>query len=164
MLATPGHTPACVSFWIEDALFTGDALFVEDSGTGRCDFPAGSAHDLYTSVHDKLYALPDETRVFVGHDYQPDGREVRFETTLGRAKASNAQLRMATGREEFVAMRDARDATLAPPRLLFQSLQVNIAAGSLPEPHSNGTRYLVVPLNLKQPTSGDGAALPNREP
>src|SRR5690606_8118649 len=89
VIATPGHTPACVTYKIEDAIFTGDALFMHDYGTGRCDFPRGSAEDLYHSVHDRLYALPDATRVFVGHDYQPGGRELAFETTIGRSKAEN---------------------------------------------------------------------------
>jgi nucleotide-binding universal stress UspA family protein len=115
VIATPGHTPACVSFLLGDALFTGDALFMEDYGTGRCDFPKGSADELYTSVHDKLYALPDETRVFVGHDYQPDGRALRFETTIGASKTANIQLRAETPREAFVKFRKTRDATLAGP-------------------------------------------------
>lgn len=147
VIATPGHTPACVSLKIEDALFTGDALFTEDYGTGRCDFPRGSAEDLYDSVQ-KLYALPDETRVFVGHDYQPGGREVRWQTTIGASKAVNRQLDARTSKADFVAARRARDATLAAPRLLFPSVQVNIDAGRLPAPHANGRRYLVIPLNL----------------
>lgn len=147
VIATPGHTPACVSYRIGDAVFTGDALFVEDYGTGRCDFPSGSADALYTSVHDRLYALPDATRVFVGHDYEPHGRPLRFETTIGASKASNVQLSASTSRETFVAARQARDATLAPPRLLYPSVQVNIDAGRLPAPHSGGRRYLVLPLN-----------------
>lgn len=150
VIATPGHTPACVTFAIEDALFTGDALFTEDYGTGRCDFPKGSAEDLYESIQ-KLYALPDATRVFVGHDYQPGGRGVRFETTIGESKAKNPQLRQDTSREAFVSMRKARDASLAAPRLLFQSVQVNIDAGRLPKVEGNGQRYLKVPLNLLRP-------------
>lgn len=156
VIATPGHTPACVSYKIEDAVFTGDALFIEDYGTGRCDFPAGSASDLYTSVHERLYALPDATRVFVGHDYQPEGRELRAQTTIGVSKEKNVQLRASTSREAFVQMRTARDATLAAPRLLYPSVQVNVDAGNLPRPHANGRRYLTVPLNLKQATDDDG--------
>ena len=159
VIATPGHTPACVSYRIGDAVFTGDALFIEDSGTGRCDFPKGSAEALYTSVHDRLYALPDTTRVFVGHDYQPQGRDVRAETTIGKSKERNIQLRATTTRGEFVAMRAARDATLAPPRLLFPSVQVNVNAGRLPRARENGGRYFVVPLNLARGTDDDGTPL-----
>ncbi|MGZ3473509.1 MAG: MBL fold metallo-hydrolase [Polyangiales bacterium] len=148
VIATPGHTPACLSFKIGDAVFTGDALFIEDYGTGRADFPGGSADDLYVSVHDRLYALPDETRVFVGHDYQPNGRALRCETTIGASKRSNVQLRMETERSEFVKGRCARDKTLAAPRLLYPSVQVNIAAGRMPKKHGNGRRYLAVPINV----------------
>jgi glyoxylase-like metal-dependent hydrolase (beta-lactamase superfamily II) len=148
VLATPGHTSACVSYRIADAVFTGDALFIEDAGTGRCDFPAGSADALYRSVHDTLYALPDATRVFVGHDYQPDGRALRFVTTIGASKRSNVQLRASTSREEFVRFRQVRDATLRPPHLLFPSVQLNIDAGRLPRAHKNGRRYLQVPLDV----------------
>jgi len=156
ILATPGHTPACVSYKIGDAVFTGDALFIEDYGTGRCDFPSGSADALYTSIHERLYALPNATRVFVGHDYQPNGRELRYETTIGRSKEANIQLRGSTTREEFVAKRNQRDAGLAAPRLLFPSVQINIDAGRLPKAHDNGLRYLAVPLNLKKKTDDDG--------
>ncbi len=156
VIATPGHTPACITYKIEDAIFTGDALFIEDSGTGRCDFPAGSASDLYTSVHERLYALPDATRVFVGHDYQPNGRSLRSETTIGAEKQKNVQLSARTSRDEFVKMRTARDATLTAPRLLYPSVQVNVDAGVLPKPHANGHRYLSVPLNLTQKTDSDG--------
>lgn len=143
---TPGHTPACASYLIGDAVFTGDALFMPDSGVGRCDFPAGSADDLYVSVHDRLYALPDETRVFVGHDYQPDGREIRFETTIGEQKKCNLQINAETKKSAFVEFRKTRDATLAAPRLLLPSIQVNINAGHLPEPESNGSSYLKIPI------------------
>jgi glyoxylase-like metal-dependent hydrolase (beta-lactamase superfamily II) len=146
VLATPGHTPACVSYLIDDAVFTGDALFIEDAGTGRCDFPRGDAEALYHSVHDRLYALPEQTRVFVGHDYEPDGRALRYETTIEREKLANIQLRATTTREEFVRFRRERDATLAPPRLLYPSVQINIDAGNLPRPHPNGRRYLAIPL------------------
>jgi len=155
VIATPGHTPACVTYHIGDALFTGDALFMDDYGTGRCDFPRGSSSQLYDSIR-KLYALPDATRVFVGHDYQPDGRDVKWETTIGASKDHNPQLSASTTKEEFVRQRDARDATLAPPRLIFQSVQVNIDAGRLPAPHANGTRYLRLPLNLFGPTDDLG--------
>lgn len=154
VIATPGHTPACLSFRIEDAVFTGDALFVEDSGTGRCDFPSGSADALYTSVKERIYSLPDATRLFVGHDYQPNGRALRFETTVGASKEANTQLRESTSREDFVTMRNRRDAGLAPPRLLYPSIQVNIDAGRLPEPQANGRRYLKLPLSLKSSERG----------
>lgn len=147
VLHTPGHTPACVSYVIGDAVFTGDALFLPDYGTGRCDFPGGSAAELYDSIQ-KLYALPDTTRVFVGHDYQPGGRPVRWETTIGESKRSNIQLRGDTTKEAFVAMREARDRTLRPPNLIFQSLQVNANAGVLPEPEPNGRRYLKLPMGV----------------
>lgn len=146
---TPGHTPACSSYLIGDAVFTGDALFMPDSGTGRCDFPAGDANALYESIAKKLYKLPDNTRVFVGHDYQPNGREVRCETTIGESKRQNIQLKAETSREDFVKFRTTRDKTLSAPRLLFQSVQVNIDAGRLPPPERNGIRYIKMPLNLK---------------
>jgi len=156
VIETPGHTPACVSYLIGDAVFTGDALFIEDYGTGRCDFPRGDAAVLYHSVHDKLYALPDETRVFTGHDYQPNGRELRYETTIGASKTQNIQLRHDTSEAEFVAFRQRRDATLRAPRLLFPSIQVNVDAGRLPQPAATGLRYLKTPLNLRSPTDDDG--------
>ncbi len=143
---TPGHTPACSSYVIGDAVFTGDALFMPDYGTGRCDFPAGSADDLYTSVHDKLYQLPDDYRVFVGHDYLPDGRALAFETTIAEEKAKNVQLKHDTSRHQFVEFRNTRDKTLAAPRLILPSVQVNIDAGKLPAPEKNGTSYLKIPI------------------
>ncbi len=146
-LATPGHTPACMSYRIGDAVFTGDALFMPDQGTGRCDFPNGSADQLYGSIS-KLYALPDTTRVFVGHDYQPGGRAMAFQTTIGASKAHNVQLHAGTERDGFIASRTARDATLAPPKLIFQSLQVNMMAGELPPPDDNGVRYLRLPMGV----------------
>ncbi len=146
---TPGHTPACVSYLIEDAVFTGDALFIEDYGTGRCDFPGGSVEDSYTSIHNKLYYLPDETRVFVGHDYQPEGRELRYETTIGVSKKQNKYLREDTSREEFVRFRTERDKGLAAPKLLLPSVQVNINAGNLPKAEDNGLSYLKIPVRSK---------------
>ncbi len=156
VIATPGHTPACVSYLLGDALFTGDALFIEDYGTGRCDFPRGSAEELFTSIHEKLYALPDATRVFVGHDYQPNQRPLRFETTIGASKRANVQLRADTAKEDYVRFRRARDATLAAPRLLLPSVQVNVNAGLLPKERANGRRYLHVPVNLFHPTDDVG--------
>lgn len=155
-LATPGHTPACQSFWVGDAIFTGDALFMDDYGTGRTDFPAGSAEDLYRSVHEKLYKLPDATRVFVGHDYKPNGREVEWESTIAQEKVGNVQLRHSTTQDEFVALRTERDKSLKPPRLLFQSIQVNVFGGLLPDQEENGIRYLKIPLNMRCPTDDAG--------
>ncbi|HHZ87500.1 MAG TPA: MBL fold metallo-hydrolase [Chromatiaceae bacterium] len=150
-LFTPGHTPACASYLIDDAVFTGDALFMPDMGTGRCDFPAGSAHDLYHSVTTRLYTLPDSTRVFVGHDYQPGGRELAYETTIAVQKASNIQLAAATDELTFTEFRSTRDKTLAAPRLLFQSVQINIDAGSMPDAETNDKRYLKIPVNIFRP-------------
>lgn len=145
-LYTPGHTPACATYIIGDAVFTGDALFMPDYGTGRCDFPAGSAEDLYHSVHDKIYNLPSDFRVFVGHDYMPNGRPLAFESTIGEEKSKNIQLKADTSREQFVYFRTTRDKTLAAPRLLLPSVQVNIAAGHLPKAEDNGARYLKIPI------------------
>ncbi len=144
VLFTPGHTPACGSYLFSDAIFTGDALFMPDYGTGRCDFPKGDPRALYHSVTKRLYELPDSTRVFVGHDYQPGGRKLEFQTTIGESKRRNIQLKEGTSESDFVAFRRNRDGTLAAPRLLFPSVQVNIAAGELPEPESNGRVYLKV--------------------
>ncbi len=145
-LFTPGHTPACASYVIGESVFTGDALFMPDYGTGRCDFPAGSAADLYDSVHEKLYKLPDHYQVFVGHDYQPNGRNMLYQSTIGHEKAQNIQLNATTTREDFVQFRTNRDRSLAAPRLLLPSVQVNIDAGHLPEAAENGTSYLRIPL------------------
>lgn len=145
-IATPGHTPACMSFQVGDAVFTGDALFLDDVGVGRCDFPKGDAAALYDSVVSRLFSLPDATRLFVGHDYPPAGRTWRAMTTVGSARNSNAQLTASMSKPAFVEKRTARDRTLSPPRLLYPSVQVNIAAGQLPEARSNGRRYLVTPL------------------
>ena len=148
-IATPGHTPACLSYLIGDAVFTGDALFMPDYGTGRCDFPAGSARALYHSITERLYTLPDSTRVFVGHDYQPGGRALAYESTIAAEKAGNVQLPASRGEDEFVAFRSGRDKGLDAPKLLYPSVQVNIDAGHLPEPARNGRRYLKMPLNIK---------------
>jgi glyoxylase-like metal-dependent hydrolase (beta-lactamase superfamily II) len=142
---TPGHTPACSTYQVGDALFTGDALFMPDQGVGRCDFPKGDAGALYDSVQ-RLYAFPDATRVFVGHDYQPGGRALAFQTTIGASKAKNVQLTAELSKPDFVAKRKARDETLAAPRLLLPSVQVNIDAGRLPRPSKAGGRFLKIPV------------------
>lgn len=150
VLFTPGHTPACVSYLIGDAVFTGDAIFMPDTGTGRCDFPSGSSETLYQSIVGKLFKLPDATRVFVGHDYKANGaREAKWETTIGEEKAWNIQLKASTSKDEYRKMRDARDANLAAPRLLLPSIQVNIDGGRLPEPEANGVSYLKIPIRKK---------------
>ena len=149
-LFTPGHTPACVSYYINESMvFTGDALFMHDYGTGRCDFPGGSAQALYQSVTQRLYTLPDDTKVFVGHDYRPNGRAVQAMSTIGLQKAHNPQLAQNTQEDAFVTFRQSRDATLPSPQLILQSLQVNIDAGHLPSPEDNGTAYLKVPIQKK---------------
>ena len=155
VINTPGHTPACVSYLFDDALFTGDALFMPDQGTGRCDFPGGSAADLYRSVK-KLYRLPPAVRVYVGHDYQPGGRELRYESTIGEQRESNVSLTATMSEAEFVQTRAERDARLSAPRLLFQSVQVNIDAGALPSPGDNEVRYLRIPINVFRPAN-DGS-------
>lgn len=143
---TPGHTPACSTYLIEDMAFVGDALFMPDYGTGRCDFPGGSAKDLYTSVHDKLYSLPKDTKFFTGHDYMPKGRELRFMSTIEESKTSNIQLQAETKEEEYIKFRTERDKKLSAPKLLLPSIQVNIDGGALPVAEDNGVRYLKMPL------------------
>jgi glyoxylase-like metal-dependent hydrolase (beta-lactamase superfamily II) len=150
-LFTPGHTPACVTYQVEDAIFTGDLLFMPDYGTGRCDFPSGSARDMFRSIVERIYTLPAETRVFVGHDYLPGGREALWESTVGEEKCCNVMLRDGVPLETFVAKRESRDRALAAPVLLLQSVQVNIDAGRLPAPEPNGISYLKVPVNLFKP-------------
>jgi glyoxylase-like metal-dependent hydrolase (beta-lactamase superfamily II) len=163
VLHTPGHTPADSSYLFKggddepDVVFTGDALFMPDMGTGRCDFPGGSAEDMYNSVTEELYTLPDETRVMVGHDYQPgDREEVAWESTIGEQKETNVRLPADISKEEFVELREERDASLDAPVLLFQSVQVNVDAGNLPEPHANGNRYLKIPINVFRPDTDEG--------
>ncbi len=146
-LFTPGHTPACASYYIDGNVFVGDALFMPDYGTGRCDFPAGSAVELYHSVHDRLYKLPDNTKVYTCHDYLPNGRPLRFMATIAEEKKENIQLKVETSLEDFVRFRTERDRTLAAPKLLLPSVQVNIDAGKLPRPEKNGQRYLRIPIN-----------------
>lgn len=147
VMHTPGHTPACMTYVIGDAAFVGDTLFMPDFGTARCDFPGGSAEDLYNSIQ-RILALPDETRVFVGHDYKAPGRDqYAWETTVGEQKALNVHIGEGRPIEEFVQMREERDATLGMPRLILPSLQINMRAGQMPEPEDNGTSYLKLPLN-----------------
>lgn len=149
VISTPGHTPACVSLLIgEDALFTGDALFMPDSGTGRCDFPEGCADDLFVSVFEKLYKLPDSVRVFVGHDYGPNGREILFQSTIGEEKRNNIHIKAETKKEEFITFRKNRDKSLQAPRLLLPSIQVNIDGGHLPEKDNSGKRFLKIPISV----------------
>ena len=147
VLHTPGHTPACVSYHMGDAVFVGDTLFMPDYGTARADFPGGDARTLYRSIH-KLLALPEATRMFVGHDYLPEGREdYRWETTVGAQKAGNIHVGGGVSEDDFVTMREARDATLAVPKLILPSLQMNIRAGALPPAEASGKRFLKTPLN-----------------
>jgi glyoxylase-like metal-dependent hydrolase (beta-lactamase superfamily II) len=148
-LPTPGHTPACMSYQFEDHVFVGDTLFMPDYGTGRCDFPRGSAKDLYKSVSEILYTLPEDTKVYVGHDYLPDGREMRYQTTIGESKKSNIQLTNLTREKDYIEFRTTRDKTLKAPRLLLPSIQVNIAAGHLPEVEENGKSYLKLPITTE---------------
>ncbi len=145
---TPGHTPACVSYKIGDAVFVGDTLFMPDFGTARADFPGGDAHALYRSIR-RILSLPPETRLFMCHDYKAPGRDqYAWETTVAEERARNVHVREGVSEEEFVKMREARDKTLATPLLLIPSIQVNIRAGKLPPAEANGVRYLKVPVKL----------------
>lgn len=144
---TPGHTPACASYYIDGNVFVGDALFMPDYGTGRCDFPEGSAVELYQSVHGRIYELPEDTKVYTGHDYLPNGRPLKFMSTIAQEKRENIQLKAQTSLEEFVRFRTERDRTLAAPQLLLPSVQVNIDAGRLPALAKNGKRYLRIPIS-----------------
>jgi len=145
---TPGHTPACVTYVIGDAAFVGDTLFQPDYGTARCDFPGGDAGILYRSIR-RILALPPATRIFVGHDYLPAGRgEYRFETSVDEQRRANIHVHDGVEEAGFVAMRRARDATLAPPLLILPSLQVNIRAGALPPPDAGGHVFLRLPVKI----------------
>lgn len=147
-LHVPGHTPACMAYVIGDAVFTGDTLFMPDYGTARCDFPGGNAATLYRSIQ-RLLALPDETRVFVCHDYKAPGRDTyAWETTIGQQRSANVHIHSGIDEQSFVTMREARDATLSMPKLILPSIQVNMCAGNLPPAEDNGVRYLKVPLNM----------------
>ena len=146
-LHVPGHTPADLAYQIGDAVFVGDTLFMPDVGSARCDFPGGDAHMLYRSVR-RLLELPPDTRLFMCHDYPPDAREPRFETTVAAQRRDNIHLHDGVSEDTFVAMRHARDRTLDMPTLILPSIQVNIRAGRMPEPEDNGVRYLKIPLDV----------------
>lgn len=149
-LHTPGHTPACMTYVVSDALrtaaFVGDTLFMPDYGTARCDFPGGDARTLFRSIN-RVLSLPPQTQLYLCHDYQPGGREVQFVSTVAEEREHNVHVRNGISEEEFVAMRHARDATLEMPTLILPSVQINMRAGQLPDPESNGTRYIKIPLN-----------------
>jgi glyoxylase-like metal-dependent hydrolase (beta-lactamase superfamily II) len=147
VLHTPGHTPACITYVIGDAAFVGDTLFMPDYGTARCDFPGGDAAELYRSIR-KLFTLPPKTRLFLCHDYKAPGRDAyRWETTVAEQRAKNVHIHEGISEAEFVAMRISRDKTLSMPRLILPSVQINMRAGTLPEPESNGVRYLKLPVD-----------------
>ena len=147
VMTTPGHTPACVTYLIDDAAFVGDTLFMPDYGSARCDFPGGDAGQLFDSIQ-RLFALPDATRMFLCHDYKAPGRdEFAWETTVATQRDSNVHVGGGTTRDDFVAMREGRDATLSMPNLILPAIQVNAAAGQLPPPEDNGIAYLRIPLN-----------------
>jgi glyoxylase-like metal-dependent hydrolase (beta-lactamase superfamily II) len=149
VIHTPGHTPACIAYRIDDALFVGDTLFMPDYGTARADFPGGDARMLYRSIK-RLLALPSETRIFVGHDYKAPGRDhFAWETTVAEERANNPHVRDGISEDEFVAKREARDATLAAPLLLLPSIQANMRAGGLPPAEENGVRYFRIPVTLE---------------
>jgi glyoxylase-like metal-dependent hydrolase (beta-lactamase superfamily II) len=147
VMSTPGHTPACSSYLVGDALFVGDTLFMEDYGTARCDFPGGDARILYRSIQ-RLLALTDKTRMFLCHDYGQDGRAIAWETAVGVQRRKNVHVKEGIGEDDFAAKREARDATLEFPELIFQSVQVNMRAGHLPPPEPDGVSYLKMPINV----------------
>ena len=147
VMFSPGHTLASITYVIGDAAFVHDTLFMPDSGTARADFPGGSARVLWNSIQ-ALLALPDETRLFTGHDYQPGGRPPMWESTVAEQKAGNIHVSDGTTKDAFVARREARDRTLAMPKLVLPSLQINTNGGQLPLPESNGVRYLKIPLDV----------------
>lgn len=147
VLHTPGHTPACVSYQVGDAVFVGDTLFMPDYGTARSDFPGGDARTLYRSIR-QLLALPPDTRLFMCHDYLPDQRSLRYQSTVAEQRAANIHVHEGIDEAEFVQRREARDATLDMPVLMLPSVQVNMRAGRLPPPESNGIRYLRIPLDV----------------
>jgi glyoxylase-like metal-dependent hydrolase (beta-lactamase superfamily II) len=144
-LHTPGHTPACMTHVVGDAAFVGDTLFMPDGGSARADFPGGDARTLYRSTK-RVLELPGETRLFMCHDYGPNGRDIKWETTVAEERAQNIHVHDGISEDEFVAMREARDATLAMPKLIIPSLQINMRAGNLP-PKEDGKVFLKVPVN-----------------
>jgi glyoxylase-like metal-dependent hydrolase (beta-lactamase superfamily II) len=147
VLHTPGHTPACLTYVIENAAFVGDTLFMPDFGTARCDFPGGSSERLFSSIQ-KILELPDDTRIFVGHDYKAPGRDkYAWETTVGEQKKKNIHIKSGKSKDDFVKLRDERDAKLAMPKLIVPSLQVNMRAGNMPEPDEQGDVFIKVPIN-----------------
>jgi len=147
VLHVPGHTPACIAYVIGDAAFVGDTMFMPDYGTARADFPGGDARTLYRSAR-RILSLPPQTRLFMCHDYLPEGRtEYAWETTIAEERRANVHIHDGVDENAFVAMREARDATLAMPRLILPSVQVNMRAGHLPPPEDNGVTYLKIPLN-----------------
>jgi glyoxylase-like metal-dependent hydrolase (beta-lactamase superfamily II) len=148
IIATPGHTPACITYVVGDAAFVGDTLFMPDFGTARTDFPGGDAGTLYDSIQ-KIFALPAETRLFMCHDYKAPGRdEFAWETSVAEQRERNVHVNGGVSRDEFIAMREGRDAELGMPKLMLPSIQVNVRAGRLPEPESNRVRYLKIPLDI----------------
>ena len=153
VIPTPGHTPACCSYLINDSIFVGDALFMPDSGTGRCDFPKGNSEQLFESITKNLYSLNDHFKIYTGHDYQPNGRDQKFQSTIGEQKKNNIQLNEYTTKEKFAEYRKRRDSELKAPRLLLPSIQVNINAGLLPSEEANGRQYLKIPLSIKDELS-----------
>ncbi len=146
VIPTPGHTPACNSYLIENMLFVGDSIFMPDFGTARCDFPGGSANDLYASAQ-RLLGLPDSTKVFVGHDYGAGGRSIAWETTIGEQRKKNIHINSEIQLEEFVSVREARDRVLSLPKMIIPSIQINMRAGILPQVERNGISYLKTPIN-----------------
>lgn len=148
VINTPGHTNDSVSYLIAGNLFVGDSLFMPDAGTARCDFPGGDAHILYRSIQ-RIYQLPDETKIYMCHDYQPGGRELKYQTSVAEQKAQNIHVNAATAEQEFVQKREARDKTLAVPRLIYPAVQVNIRGGQLPKAEHNGVSYIKIPLKQR---------------
>ena len=146
VINTPGHTPACTAHVIGNSIFVGDTLFMPDLGSARADFPGGDARQLYRSIQ-KILSYPDETRIFVCHDYPPSSREVKWSTTVGEQKENNVHVKTSILEDEFVKIREARDKTLNMPKLIIPSIQVNMRAGNLPPPEDNGSVYIKVPIN-----------------
>ena len=155
VMFSPGHTLASITYVIGDAAFVHDTLFMPDSGTARADFPGGSASQLWNSIQ-AILALPDDTRIFTGHDYQPGGREPLWESTVAEQKAKNTHMSVHKTEADFVAAREARDKTLSMPKLILHALQINTNAGRLPAPEDNGRRYLKIPMNLLEGAAWDG--------